>query len=74
MTSNLIVYIDDHMFDLTSYYKTHPGGEKVLMKYKNKDATQAFNEIKGHGDTYCLSLLDKYCIGKKNVNLNNNQK
>ena len=63
MDNRLIIHIDNHMFDLTEYYKLHPGGKKVIMKYKNKDATFAFNAIKGHGDTYCLSLLDKYCIG-----------
>ena len=61
----LIIYIDNYMFDMTEYCKLHPGGEKILIKYKNKDATQAFNEIKGHCDSYVISLLDKYCIGKK---------
>jgi cytochrome b involved in lipid metabolism len=66
MPDRLIIHIDDYMFDLTNYCEKHPGGEKILMKYKDKDATQAFNEIKGYGDAYCLGLLDKYCIGKIN--------
>lgn len=67
-----IIIIDDHYFDVTDYLKDHPGGQKILKKFHLKDATDAFNQIKGHGDEYAISLLDKYCIGKVcDVSLNN---
>ena len=64
MPDKLIIHIDGYMFDLTNFCESHPGGKKILIKYKDKDATQAFNEIKGHCDAYCLGLLDTFCVGK----------
>lgn len=65
MSERIIIFIDNYMFDVTEYCTKHPGGKKILLEYKNKDATEAFNNINGHNDEYCLNLLDKYCIGKK---------
>jgi cytochrome b involved in lipid metabolism len=64
LANKIIIIIDNYKFDVTEYAKIHPGGKKILQKYNNKDATKAFNEIKGHGDGYALSLLDEFCIGK----------
>jgi cytochrome b involved in lipid metabolism len=60
----LIIYIDCYMFDVTEYANSHPGGKKILQKYNRKDATKAFNQIKGHCDGYVYGLLDEFCIGK----------
>ena len=60
----IIIFIDDYKFDVTEYANTHPGGKKILQKYNGKDATQAFNDVRGHADGYILYLLDKFCIGK----------
>ncbi len=65
-TEKTIVIIDDHYFDVTEYIDSHPGGKKILKKFHLKDATYEFNSIKGHGDEYAISLLDKYCIGHIN--------
>lgn len=62
--NKVIIIIDNYKFDVTNYLYKHPGGKKILQKFNNKDATQAFNEIKGHCDGYVLSLLDEFCIGK----------
>ena len=64
LANKIIIIIDNYKFDVTEYAKIHPGGKKILQKYNNKDATKAFNEIKGHGDGYALSLLDEFWIGK----------
>lgn len=61
--NKIIIFIDHYKFDVTQYAKDHPGGRKILCKYNNKDATKAFNEVRGHCDAYALSLLEKYCIG-----------
>ena len=63
-SNKIIIFIDNYKFDVTKYAHIHPGGRHILQKYHMKDATQAFNEIKGHGDGYALSLLDEFCIGK----------
>ncbi len=49
-TNKIIIFIDGYKFNVTAYAETHPGGKKILQKYHCKDATQAFNEIKGHAN------------------------
>ena len=58
----IIIHIDGDKFDVTDYIREHPGG-KILKLYNGKDATQAFNEIKAHCDTYVYDIMDKCCIG-----------
>ena len=64
-TNKTIIIIDGYLFDVTEYKTQHPGGKKILEKYHNKDATNEFNKIRGHCDTYVYYILDKVCIGKK---------
>ena len=64
MSEKLIIIIDNHRFDVTDFASKHPGGRYVLEKFKDKDATKAFNSIKGHNETRVLDLLEKFCIGK----------
>ena len=59
----IIIIIDDYYFDVTYYANTHPGGKRILKKFHLKDATDEFNQIKGHGDDFAISELDKYCVG-----------
>lgn len=66
--NKIIIFLDGYKFDVTTYAKRHPGGKKILQKYNNKNATKAFNEIKGHCDGYVLGLLDEFCIGKVDDN------
>lgn len=54
------------IIDVTKFAKDHPGGSKILQKYHNKDATEAFNEIKGHCESIVVDMMDKCCIGKIN--------
>jgi len=73
MSQSIIIKIDDHWFDVTEYSNKHPGGKQVLMKYHMKDATEVFNEIRGHVEAYhflhdleCCSPVDE----NKQENLN----
>ena len=66
--NKIIIFIDGYKFDVTKYAKSHPGGKQILQKYNNKNATNAFNEIKGHSDGNVLGILDEFCIGKVNEN------
>ena len=65
-----IIIIDNYYFDVTNYLDEHPGGANILKKYHMKDATNIFNSIKGHGDSYAIDLMESMCIGK--VDDNNN--
>lgn len=61
--NKIIIFIDGYKFDVTKYASEHPGGKKILQKYNNKDATNAFNDVRGHCDGYVLGLLDEMCLG-----------
>ena len=63
-TDKVIIIIDDHKFDVTDFLKKHPGGPEIIKKYNGKDATKAFNEVRGHFDGYVDGMLDEMCIGK----------
>ena len=67
----IIIIIDGYKFDVTEFAQDHPGGIKILRKYHNKDATKAFNEVKGHCESVVLDAMDKYCIGKTEKLLRN---
>jgi cytochrome b involved in lipid metabolism len=60
----LYVKIDSHWFDLT-LYRAHPGGYSILKRYHLKDATEAFNEVKGHCDTFVDSMMREYIVTDK---------
>ncbi len=70
----LYIKIDDKWYDFTSFKKIHPGGEKILKKYKNKDATEAFYANEKHFNyihaLYDFLITDKYLIEKLNSKLN----
>ena len=69
--NQIIIIIDDYKFNVTKYVNDHPGGKKIIQKYNKKDATEAFNSIRGHSDGYVLGILEDLCIGP--VNTKNNK-
>lgn len=52
------------VYNITSYFGQHPGGDGALSSYCGKDGTVAFNS-EGHS-SYALSLLGNYYIGDFN--------
>jgi len=48
----------------SSTAKAHPGGVKVLQKYHNKDATQAFERV-GHS-AEAVGMLQKFAVASSN--------
>lgn len=61
--SPIIIIIDNHYFDVTEYANKHPGGANIIKKFHLKDATIAFNKIKGHLLQYVEIILNKMRIG-----------
>ncbi|KAG1139162.1 hypothetical protein G6F36_015984 [Rhizopus arrhizus] len=39
------VIIHGKVYDLTKFLPEHPGGQKIILKYAGKDATDAFDPI-----------------------------
>lgn len=66
-TTDLILNIDDNQYNLTEWQYQHPGGYKILQKFKEKDATDAFNKFK-HSQ-YALDLMNQFKIKKEHDNL-----
>lgn len=63
MTSNeFVVKYKNVEYDIAPFLEIHPGGEEILLEYKNKDITTAFDDI-GHSAS-ALKLLNKYTINK----------
>ena len=52
-----ILDIDGMSYNLTAWAKAHPGGEKILLKFHNKDATKAFHAA-GHSKEAIAMLKD----------------
>jgi len=67
VNNKIYIQIDKSWFDLTDY-TDHPGGTQIFKKYHLKDATEAFNKIKGHGDSLVFNKLEELEI--KNILLN----
>lgn len=57
--------INGHVYDVTSYFGAHPGGDSIMLKYCGQDATSAFNtrgqSESSHSNT-AISLLAEYMI------------
>lgn len=42
-----IITIDDRVYDCTGFKDHHPGGDEIMMKYHNKDASEVFHAFHG---------------------------
>lgn len=61
---SLWVVVNDKVYDVTSFLKEHPGGEKPLLKYAGTDATVKFNNVKAHRESpSLLSFMETFFIG-----------
>ena len=59
MTSFLVTY-KENKYEIQKFLKSHPAGEEILLPYKDKDITEAFDEI-GHSKS-ALKILSKYLV------------
>ncbi|XP_053974416.1 cytochrome b5-like [Hylaeus volcanicus] len=59
--SDLWIVYKNGVYDITKFFKEHPGGEEVLLNLAGKDATVCFDDI-GH-TTEAVQLRETYKIG-----------
>jgi cytochrome b involved in lipid metabolism len=56
--------IENRVYDVTSYLPSHPAGPETMIPYCGKDATDAFNSIKGKGHSQSAkAMLETYLVG-----------
>lgn len=60
--SKIIVTINNKKYDFTDFINLHPGGANIILKYKNKDASEKFNKIYVHKQQWIQEALKKYLI------------
>jgi cytochrome b involved in lipid metabolism len=72
-SSDCWMTINNKVYNITSYFGAHPGGNNRLLAYCGKDATAAFSGLPH--SVYAGSLLQKYFIGSlgSTASINNNQ-
>jgi len=63
--SDCWMIIEGHVYDISSYFGSHPGGDQRLLDYCGKDATSAFQSKPGSGADHSVaarSMLQSYLI------------
>lgn len=58
--------IHGKVYDLTEFLPSHPGGQKIILKYAGQDATDAFDPIHPP-DIITRFLSPEVCMGKLDV-------
>uniref|UniRef100_A0A7E4ZWN2 Cytochrome b5 heme-binding domain-containing protein n=1 Tax=Panagrellus redivivus TaxID=6233 RepID=A0A7E4ZWN2_PANRE len=56
-----LVTIHNLVFDLTFFFRHHPGGEDILQEYVGLDATDAFESV-GHSE-HARTMMLKFVVG-----------
>jgi len=63
------ILINNKVYDITSYFGSHPGGDRSMVPYCGKDSTQGYdtkgNRNRSHS-SYAVNLLTNYYIGDFN--------
>ena len=55
---NDFIIIDNNVYDFKSFEEEHPGGAKVLVYFRGKNATEKFHKIEAHNDEVKKDLVD----------------
>ncbi|CAO3592846.1 unnamed protein product [Absidia cylindrospora] len=63
---NLWVAIHGKVYDLTEFLPSHPGGQKIILKYAGQDATDAFEPIHPP-DIITRFLSPEVCMGQLDI-------
>ena len=60
----LLIILFESVYDFTSFAEHHPGGKKILHKYKGKDASDKFIEVGHFKMMNIVESLGKMRVGK----------
>jgi cytochrome b involved in lipid metabolism len=55
---NDFIIIDNNVYDFKKFEEKHPGGAKVLVYFRGKNATEKFYKIEKHNDEVKKNLVD----------------
>jgi cytochrome b involved in lipid metabolism len=55
---NDFIIIDNNVYDFKSFEEKHPGGAKVLVYFRGKNATEKFYKIEKHNDEVKNNLVN----------------
>ncbi|XP_012152315.1 cytochrome b5 isoform X2 [Megachile rotundata] len=61
-SDKLWLIINNKVYDVTDFYREHPGGEEVLLEQNGKDVTEIFEDI-GHSSD-ARQMMESYKIGE----------
>lgn len=59
---DLWTVVSGKVYDLTKFFRTHPGGPDIIVEYAGKDATERFEQAQ-HTKTD-IAQLESYLIGE----------
>ncbi|CAF4950527.1 unnamed protein product [Pieris macdunnoughi] len=60
--SDLLIIIDNRVYDLTKFQDDHPGGHEVFLQVAGQEASEMFHDV-GHS-LDAKELMVKYCLGE----------
>lgn len=63
---DLWIVIHGKVYDLTEFLPSHPGGQKIILKYAGQDATDAFDPIHPP-DIISRYLSPEVCLGELDI-------
>ena len=55
---NEFIIIDNNVYDFKSFEEKHPGGAKVLVYFRGKNATEKFYKIEKHNEKVKNNLVN----------------
>jgi cytochrome b involved in lipid metabolism len=55
---NDFIIIDNNVYDFKSFEEKHPGGAKVLVYFRGKNATEKFYKIEKHNEEVKNNLVN----------------
>jgi len=61
--SSCWMIIDNKVYDITSYFGSHPGGDAIMVNFCGKEASNAYHLSPHRHSSYASGLLSRYLVG-----------
>jgi cytochrome b involved in lipid metabolism len=56
--NNDYIIVDNNVYDFKAFEEKHPGGAKVLVYFRGKNATEKFYKIEAHTEKIKQNLIN----------------